>query len=121
MNPVDAWKLVVLERYAKFDGRARREEFWWFTLATVIIAFALVVLSSISSIFWVLYLIYALAVFIPSLAVGVRRLHDTDRSGWWLLIDFIPFIGAIVLLIFFCSDSTPGPNNYGASEKYSTA
>ncbi len=121
MNPVDAWKLVVLERYAKFDGRARREEFWWFTLATVIIAFVLGVLSAVSHVFWILYLIYAVAVFIPSLAVGVRRLHDTNRSGWWLLIDFIPFIGAIVLLIFFCSDSTPGPNNYGASEKYSTA
>jgi uncharacterized membrane protein YhaH (DUF805 family) len=118
-NPlVGYWKQVVLERYAQFTGRARRAEYWWFSLATLIVGVVLSVLGAVSSIFLILYYVYALAVLIPSLAVGVRRLHDTDRSGWWLLIALIPLIGAIVLIVFLATDSTRGTNQYGVSEKY---
>jgi uncharacterized membrane protein YhaH (DUF805 family) len=66
----------------------------------------------------VIGLIYSLAVLVPGLAVGVRRLHDTDKSGWWLLIALIPLVGIIVLIVFFATDGQPGPNKYGPSEKY---
>ncbi|MDQ1431181.1 MAG: hypothetical protein QOF40_1783 [Actinomycetota bacterium] len=118
-NPlVGYWKQVVLERYAQFTGRARRAEYWWFSLATLIVGVVLSVLGAVSSIFLILYYVYALAVLIPSLAVGVRRLHDTGRSGWWLLIALVPIVGVIVLIVFFATDSKPGTNQYGTSEKY---
>ena len=121
-NPlISYWKLVVLERYAQFTGRSRRAEFWWYFLANFIVSIGLNILVGIASIFWVVYVIYSLAVLIPGLAVGIRRLHDTDRSGWWLLIALIPLVGAIVLIVFFATDGAPGPNQYGASEKYATA
>jgi uncharacterized membrane protein YhaH (DUF805 family) len=118
---IDSWKLVVLQRYAKFDGRARRPEFWWFQLANAIVAIILDLLGSVSSILSPIYVIYALAIIIPSVAVGIRRLHDTGRSGWWWLIALVPLVGPIVLLVFFVLDSTPGTNQYGVSEKYPTA
>ena len=65
----------------------------------------------------ILRIVYGLGVLLPSLAVGFRRLHDTNRSGWWLLLDLIPVIGAIVLLVFFCTDSNPGDNRYGQNPK----
>jgi uncharacterized membrane protein YhaH (DUF805 family) len=118
-NPlVSYWKRVVLERYAQFTGRARRAEFWWFFLASFIIGIVFNILIAVASIFWVVYVIYALAVLIPNIAVGVRRLHDTNKSGWWLLIALIPLVGIIVLIVFFATDGLPGPNQYGPSEKY---
>ena len=118
-NPfVGYWKQVVLERYAQFTGRARRAEFWWYALANLIISVVLSALGGASSIFNILYLIYVLAVLIPGLAVGIRRLHDTGKSGWWLLIALVPFVGFIVLIVFFCTDSTRGTNQFGPSEKY---
>jgi uncharacterized membrane protein YhaH (DUF805 family) len=112
MKLVESWKRVVLENYANFSGRASLGEYWWFTLASIVIAVVATILGSASTLFSVLLLLYALAVFIPSLGVGVRRLHDTNRSGWWYLIAFIPF-GFIVLLVFLASQGTAGPNNYG--------
>jgi uncharacterized membrane protein YhaH (DUF805 family) len=118
-NPlVSYWKLVVLERYAQFTGRSRRAEFWWYALAGLIIGVVFNVLIAIASIFWVVYVIYGLAVLIPGLAVAIRRLHDTDKSGWWLLIGLVPFVGIIVLIVFWATDGLPQPNQYGASEKY---
>jgi len=118
-NPlVYYWKRVLLENYAQFQGRARRAEFWWYTLGNVVIAVILVILASLASIFWVLYAIYALAVIVPSVAVAVRRLHDTDKSAWYLLFYLIPFIGGIILIVFWATDSTRGTNQYGTSEKY---
>ena len=99
-------------------GRSRRAEFWWYFLANLIISVVLNILVGIASIFIVLYVIYSLAVLIPGLAVGIRRLHDTDRSGWWLLIALIPIVGIIVLIVFWATDGQPAPNQYGASEKY---
>jgi uncharacterized membrane protein YhaH (DUF805 family) len=118
-NPlVSYWKQVVLERYAQFTGRSRRAEFWWYALAGLIIGVVFNILAQVSSIFSILYLIYGLAVLIPGIAVAIRRLHDTDKSGWWLLIGLIPIAGAIVLIVFFATDGQPAPNKYGASEKY---
>jgi uncharacterized membrane protein YhaH (DUF805 family) len=113
MPIIENWKLVVLERYAKFDGRAGRAEFWWFVLANVVVYVALLILAQISSIFLVLYFLYALAILVPSIAVAIRRLHDTDKSGWLLLIGLVPLVGAIVLLVFYAMESTKGPNQFG--------
>lgn len=120
MPIVDYWKKVVLENYATFEGRARRAEFWWFWLANVIVFVVLTILATaISNVFWVLYALYAVAMIVPSIAVAVRRLHDTGKTGWLLLIGLIPF-GGLVLLVFYLLDSTPGTNQYGTSEKYPT-
>ena len=110
------WYLKVLKNYVGFDGRARRTEYWMFALINVVILIALSLIGRAIGTN-ILYTIYALAVLLPGLAVGVRRLHDTDKSGWWLLIGLIPIVGAIVLLVFMLSDSTPGPNQYGPSPK----
>ena len=115
MQLIEAWKLVILERYAKFDGRAGRGEFWWFVLANFIVYTLLVILMQVSGFFFVLYLLYALAVIVPSIAVAVRRLHDTNKSGWFLLIGLIPLVGAIILLVFYIQEGTPGPNDFGVA------
>ncbi len=117
------WYIEVLKKYAVFDGRARRKEYWFFVLFNVIISIVLAVvdsavgLSSDAGNVGVLGGIYSLAVLIPSIAVTVRRLHDTERSGWWILIAFVPFVGGIILLVFTVFDGTPGPNKYGADPK----
>jgi len=121
MAVIGNWKLVVLERYAKFDGRAGREEFWFYVLANVAIYIALLLLAQISNIFIVLYFLYAIAVIVPNIAVGIRRLHDTDKSGWFLLISLIPIIGGIILLVFFATAGTDGPNQYGAAAEPAAA
>ena len=110
---VDAWRTVVLERFMKFDGRASRPEFWWFALANFIVTVVLFVLGQASSLFYVLYVIYGLGVLLPSIGVAIRRLQDTDKSGWWILIVFVPFVGSIILLVLLCIEGTPGPNRYG--------
>ena len=108
--------LAVLKNYVGFSGRARRAEYWQFVLFNIIaLVVCLVIDLAIGS--PVLYYVYLAAVLLPSLAVGARRLHDTDRSGWWLLISLIPLIGAIVLLVFMCLEGTRGNNKYGADPK----
>lgn len=113
----------VLKKYATFGGRARRKEYWMFTLwnaiITIVLALALGMISnSTNSQAWVMvYYLYALAVFIPCAAVIVRRLHDTNHSGWWFFISLIPLIGTIVLLVFLATDSQPGDNQYGPNPK----
>ena len=111
------WYLEALKKYAVFSGRARRTEYWMFMLFNVIAGIILGIVDAILGTGGVLGAIYALAVLIPGLAVSVRRLHDTSRSGWWLLIAFVPIVGAIVLLVFSLQDSTPGPNAYGPNPK----
>lgn len=111
------------KKYAVFSGRARRKEYWFFALFNIIISLALTFIDSQTGSLdeagdiGVLGTIYGLLVFIPSIAVSVRRLHDIGRSGWWLLIAFVPLIGGIVLLIFMLLDSEPGGNQYGDSPK----
>jgi uncharacterized membrane protein YhaH (DUF805 family) len=113
MEMVQYWKLVVLERYAKFDGRANRAEFWWYALANIIISVVLNLLGQASVLFSVIAALYGLAVLIPGIAVGIRRLHDINRSGWWLLIGLVPCVGFIVLIVWFAQEGNPGPNQYG--------
>ncbi len=110
------WYIGVLKRYADFEGRARRKEYWFFTLFNIIVSLVLMAIDAITGL-GVLYLVYVLAVLVPSLAVGARRLHDTGRSGWWQLIALIPAIGALVLIVFFVLDSDPGDNAHGPNPK----
>ncbi len=114
MQLVNWWKVVVLQRYAQFAGRAGRAEFWWFTLANFIVSVILSLLAQASGIFWVLSTVYSLALIVPSIAVGIRRLHDTTKSGWWLLLWFLPIVGWIILIVFFATQGNPGENQYGA-------
>ena len=117
------WYLAVLKKYADFSGRARRMEYWMFSLISLLIMVGFVLVDATMGFeigdeeLGLLSTIYVLAVLIPSLAVSVRRLHDTDRSGWWVLIGIVPLIGDIVLLIFFVLDSTPGDNRFGPNPK----
>ncbi|MBV1932283.1 MAG: DUF805 domain-containing protein [Porticoccaceae bacterium] len=111
------WYLEVLKNYAVFTGRARRTEYWMFVLFNVIIILAIAFIEGMLGSIGVVGMTYSLAVLIPSIAVGVRRLHDTDRSGWWLLIGLVPLIGAIVLIVFMVLDSSPGQNQYGPNPK----
>ena len=115
------WYLEVLKKYAVFTGRARRKEYWMFVLFYLIIAFVLAIIDAVIGTGALLYGLYALALLIPNIAVAVRRLHDTGRSGWFLLIGLIPLIGAIVLIVFFVQDSQPGDNQYGPNPKAGTA
>ncbi|ODG93144.1 MULTISPECIES: DUF805 domain-containing protein [Bacillaceae] len=112
------WYLKVLKNYVVFSGRARRTEYWMFFLFNAIITIILSILQSIADIDNILTGIYGLLTILPSLAVGARRLHDSGRSGWWLLIGIIPFIGTIILIVFFCLDSEEGDNRFGANPKY---
>lgn len=117
------WYLEVLKNYVEFSGRARRKEYWFFMLFNLIITVVLMIIDlqtgnySEQTELGLLSSIYMLAVLIPSIAVSIRRLHDTDRSGWWLLIAFVPFIGGIVMFVFTVLDSTPGDNQYGSNPK----
>ncbi len=116
------WYLAVLKKYAVFQGRARRQEYWYFFLFNIVIAIALGMLDGILDTpgtpeSGLLSTLYSLAILVPSIAVGVRRLHDSGRKGWWMLIGLLPLIGALVLLYFFIQDSQPGSNEYGENPK----
>jgi len=119
MTPVDWAKRPVTEKYADFSGRAPRAEYWWFVLAEVVVLIIAKILDGIigsdiggsgSGIF---YILVCLALLVPGIAVSIRRLHDTDKTGWWLLIAFVPIIGAIVLIVFMVQEGTAGSNQYG--------
>ena len=109
------WYLKVLKNYVGFQGRAKRKEYWMFVLINCIISTVLALLGSQVEIFQLLAGLYSLAVLLPSLAVSIRRLHDTGRSGWWLFISLIPLIGSIILIVFMCQDSRENENQYGAN------
>ncbi len=115
------WYLkVVRDNYANFMGRARRQEYWMFAFINLIIV---LILNTIDRVIFspdmaILSSLYGLAILIPGIAVAVRRLHDTDRSGWWVLLALIPIIGVIILIVMMCIDSTPGPNRFGPNPKH---
>jgi len=116
------WYMAVIRKYADFSGRARRKEYWMFALINFLISIVISIVGAIIGdsnglISVSLSGIYALFIFIPSLAVTVRRLHDTNKSGWWILISLIPFLGAIILLIFMIMDSDANDNAYGPNPK----
>ena len=108
---------TCLNNYATFQGRAARPEFWFFVLFNVLAGTALSVVDSmlfgLANGVSPLSSLYSLAAFIPGLAVGARRLHDTDRSGWWQLIMFVPLVGLVVLIVFYCQRGTQGHNRFG--------
>ncbi len=118
-----SWFIEALKKYAVFSGRSRRKEYWYFVLFVVIISIVLGMIDGLLGTYHrstgagLLSSIFSLAVLIPSIAVSVRRLHDIDRTGWWVLISLVPLVGWIVLLVFHLQDSTPGPNRYGPNPK----
>lgn len=117
---IDSYKKVVFEKYATFEGRATRSEYWWFALANFLVSFVLGLIGNLAIDPQFggigLQFIYMLLVLIPGLAVGVRRLHDTNHSGWFLLVSLIPIIGPIWLLVLLCTGSDSGENKYGPEE-----
>lgn len=118
MGFMDAVKNVLLNNYVNFDGRASRSEYWWWVLATIPMSFPFFILDvtffgwGIEDPTW-FQNIFAVAIFLPGLGVVFRRLHDSGRSGWWLLIGLIPCVGFIVLIVFLAQDGEPYPNQYG--------
>ena len=108
-----AVRTVLLQKYVNFSGRAMRSEYWWYVLFVVIVAVVLAIIDNLVIGASLLGSIWSLATLLPSLGVSVRRLHDLDKSGWWLLLGFIPLIGALVLLYWFCLPGTPGDNRFG--------
>ncbi len=128
------WMLMPLKRYADFSGRSRRKEYWMFALLQLIIIFAIAIIGGILGAFspdasggmsfggglmFGLFGLYALAIIVPSIAVQVRRFHDQDKSGWFVLLGFIPYIGGIIVLVFMCLDGTKGKNRFGDDPKMS--
>ncbi|KUJ82796.1 DUF805 domain-containing protein [Microbulbifer flavimaris] len=117
------WYLKVLKNYVNFHGRAQRREYWYFVLFNLLIALVLSTIDSMTGWYSEEYGLgflsgaYALFVLLPSLAVTVRRLHDTGRTGWWILVSLIPVVGYLVLLAFMVFDSEPGTNRFGPNPK----
>jgi uncharacterized membrane protein YhaH (DUF805 family) len=109
---IDAWK-----NYFTFTGRARRKAYWMFVLFNIIVAVVLGMIDGVIGTGGLLGGLYGLAVLIPGIALAVRRLHDIGKSGWWLLLVFLPLIGGIILLVFAVMDSQPGENQYGPNPK----
>lgn len=112
---------TCFRKFATFSGRAQRSEFWWFALFVVISNFVLGIVDHMlfgmavdGQQVSLLGALFSLAVLLPNIAVGVRRLHDLDKSGWWYLLILIPLVGALVLIYFFVQKGTDGPNRFGA-------
>jgi uncharacterized membrane protein YhaH (DUF805 family) len=116
------WYTTVLKKYVEFSGRARRKEFWFFLLINWIISIAFNIIDRVIGTDYgnygngLLGSLYGLAVLLPTIAVAIRRLHDTNRSGWWLLI-ILTCVGLIVLIVFWAQDGNPGPNQHGPDPK----
>ncbi len=120
---------LPIKRYFDFSGRSRRKEYWMFVLFQIIVLAVLFVIGGVFGAFnepaddfatvWVVLigLVYLVLFFIPSISVQVRRFHDQDKSGWMILLGFIPYIGGLIVLVFMCLDGTPGPNRYGEDPK----
>jgi uncharacterized membrane protein YhaH (DUF805 family) len=121
------WYVIAMQNYAQFNGRSRRREFWIFALANAIVccvlygagmSFLFTRQVAVGVALFGLCFAYAVAVVIPGLSCGVRRLHDIGKSGWFMLLPLIPLIGGIVLIVLHLLDSQPGPNQYGPNPKF---
>lgn len=114
---------TCFSKYVGFSGRARRSEFWYFVLFTFLVGIVTSILDAVLGTGYddttggLVNTLGSLVLFLPSLAVGVRRLHDTGRSGWWILIGIIPIVGWILLIVWYCTDTKPGDNQYGPDPK----
>ncbi|TKH19250.1 DUF805 domain-containing protein [Bacillus wiedmannii] len=107
------WYLKALKNYGNFSGRATRKEYWTFSLSNIVIFWLLLFLSSFSEVLVaIIALLFMLVMIIPSFSVGARRLHDIGKTGWWQLLNFVPF-GSVVLLVFFIIESEENENQYG--------
>ncbi|WP_227671116.1 DUF805 domain-containing protein [Psychrobacter pulmonis] len=113
------WFKKDLRNYANFSGRARRKEYWYFVLVQMGLVIIAMILDAIifNSEIGLFYIVVALGLFLPGLAVTIRRLHDTSRSGWWFLISILPLIGSIILLVFLASDTKFETNQWGPPAK----
>ena len=118
------WMLLPLKRYADFSGRSRRKEYWMFLLGVFIAAILLSIVEGIvglggmvGGVYGPLTVLFFLGVFVPSLAVQVRRFHDQDKSGWFVLLGLIPILGGLAVLIFMCLEGTRGSNRFGEDPK----
>ncbi len=112
------WYIGVLKNYAVFTGRARRKEYWMFFLINLVISLVLGFIEGLLGSPGTVGILYGLAVLIPSIAVAVRRLHDTGRSAWWLLLLLVPLIGVIVFIVFMALDGNAEENEFGANPKF---
>ena len=101
------------DHYTKFDGRAGRPAYWWWFLFGILVGIGATIIDAIIGSFGVVSGLAGLALLLPGFSVSIRRLHDTDHSGWWVLIGLIPIVGFIVLLIFYVRESDPDENKYG--------
>jgi uncharacterized membrane protein YhaH (DUF805 family) len=120
------WFLAAVRKYAVSRGRARRREYWMFVLVSLVLCFVLALLAAMAGVdsdqgATLVWLAYMAVLLLPGLAVSVRRLHDTGRSGWWVLVGIVPLLGALVLFVFHVQDGEPGENRYGRSPKYGGA
>ncbi len=106
----------VLKQYAVFSGRLSRKGYWMFVLINLIVYVVLYTLESLINTQGILVFVYMLAILLPSLGAAIRRMHDTNKSGWWLLVSFIPFVGGIVTIVLLAMAGTPGDNNYGSPD-----
>lgn len=117
------WFLIAVEKYATFSGRSQRAEYWYYILFYLLLLVGLSYIDRLTGTYNELFGVgllsgvCALGLMMPSLAVAIRRLHDTGRSGWWLLLGLIPLVGSLILLIFYVQDSQPGENAYGPNPK----
>lgn len=114
MTFVEAVKSVY-SNYVNFQGRAERSEFWWFVLFYFVAVIVLSLIDGALDSGGILYGLFLLGTILPYLAVSVRRLHDTGKSGWWILLSLVPIVGVIVLIIFYVQKSEPGANKFGPS------
>jgi len=115
VNSIQEYFINVFRyKYTRFQDRARRKEFWMFALCSFIFSLVIQIIPILGQILGILY---SLAVIVPGTCLGIRRLHDIGKSGWWMLLAFIPLIGAIVLIVWACQDSQPGENQYGPNPK----
>lgn len=124
------WMIMPYKRYADFTGRSQRQEYWMFQLFLLIVYVVLFLLTgalgsggdpsdpgALSTIGWMVLMVFWLGTIVPAIAVTVRRLHDQDKSGWMILISLVPLVGGFILLFFMVQDGTPGPNQYGPDPK----
>jgi uncharacterized membrane protein YhaH (DUF805 family) len=124
------YMIMPLKRYAEFSGRSRRKEYWMFVLFQILVLVPVAIVAALlgspsedpadplgSTAVLILAGVYILLFFIPGLAVQIRRFHDQDKSGWFILLGFIPYVGSLILLVFMCLEGTRGPNRFGPDPK----
>ena len=113
MGFMDAVKSVILKRFLDFQGRSPRSEYWWFFVFTIVLYLVTMAAMAILPILGIIFAIGFVVLIIPSLAVAIRRFHDIDKSGWWILVGFIPLVGFILMIYFFTQKGTEGDNRFG--------